>query len=529
MNKRLHIFLFLLLLSSTSSTLAQNGFQFKDWKPSLNDGASVKPKRDCGALVSLTSYEFSIETAALVPASGDLPEYCHVTGQILPEVRFELTMPTSWNNRFYMFGNGGYAGETLSTQGRVNARNTALKASFAVAQTNTGHDAVNEPLGTFAVKRQKLLDYAFRAVHVTAETSKRIIREYYGNAPTRSYFDGCSTGGRQGLISAQRFPDDFDGIVVGAPVLEFTGTMINYVSMVRALEAAPVPLEKLKIIAERVYAKCDGADGLVDGLIDDPRRCNFDHAKELPVCANDVDGKDCFTAAQIGALSVIYRGAEAGGKRIFWGQPVGAEIEAPTQGGVASIWANWIIARTGRSISYNFAETFFRYLAFPKPDPNYDIKSFKIETDLPRLQAISGVLDAKNPDLTRFKARGGKIVMYFGWADTALNPLMGVNYYEKVSARFGASTADFFRLFMVPGMSHCRGGVGTDQCDFLTALIEWVEKGVAPKQIVASQSRDGKDIRTRPLCPYPQVAKYNGNGKPDDARSFVCENQEKRP
>ena len=176
-----------------------------------------------------------------------------------------------------MFGNGGYAGETLSTPGRVNARNTALKASFAVAQTNTGHDAVNEPLGTFAVNRQKLLDYAFRAVHVTAETSKRIIREYYGNAPTRSYFDGCSTGGRQGLISAQRFPDDFDGIVVGAPVLEFTGTMINYVSMIRALEAAPVPLEKLKIIAERVYAKCDGADGLVDGLIDDPRRCNFDH------------------------------------------------------------------------------------------------------------------------------------------------------------------------------------------------------------------------------------------------------------
>ncbi len=160
---------------------------------------------------------------------------------------------------------------------------------------------------------------------------------------------------------------------------------------------------------------------------------------------------------------------------------------------MASIWANWIIARTGRSISYNFAETFFRYLAFQKPDPNYDIKSFKIETDLPRLQSISGILDAKNPDLTRFKARGGKIVMYFGWADTALNPLMGVNYYEKVSARFGASTADFFRLFMVPGMSHCRGGVGTDQCDFLTALIEWVEKGVTPKQIVASQSRDGKE------------------------------------
>jgi Tannase and feruloyl esterase len=528
MNKHLSILPVLLLLSSTA--LAQNGYQFGNWKPSLNDGAAVKPKRaeaGCGALVSLTGYEFSVETAALVPASGDLPEYCHVTGQILPEVRFELSLPMSWNNRFYMFGNGGYAGETLSTQGRGAARNTALKARFAVAQTNTGHDAAIEPFGTFAINRQKLLDYAFRAVHVTAETAKKIIREYYGAAPARSYLDGCSTGGRQGLISAQRFPDDFDGIVVGAPVLNFTGTMTNYVSMVRALEAAPIPLEKLKIIAERVYAKCDGADGLVDGLIDDPRRCDFDPAKELPVCAGDVDGKDCFTAAQVRALNVVYRGAESGGKRIFWGQPVGAEIGAPAQ----SIWANWIISPspTGRTISYNFAESFFRYLAFPKPDPNYDFKSFNLETDLPRLQAISDILDAKNPDLTRFKTRGGKIVMYFGWADTALNPLMGVDYYEKVRARFGPSTTDFFRLFMVPGMAHCRGGVGTDQCDFLTALIEWVEKDVAPNQIGASQSRDGKVVRTRPLCPYPQVAKYKGTGTPDDAQSFVCENQEKRP
>jgi feruloyl esterase len=528
MNKHLSILPVLLLLSSTA--LAQNGYQFGNWKPSLNDGAAVKPKlaeAGCGALLSLTGYEFSVETAALVPASGDLPEYCHVTGQILPEVRFELSLPASWNNRFYMFGNGGYAGETLSTQGRGATRNTALKARFAVAQTNTGHDAAIEPFGTFAVNRQKLLDYAFRAVHVTAETSKKIIREYYGAPPARSYFDGCSTGGRQGLISAQRFPDDFDGIVVGAPVLNFTGTMTNYVSMARALEAAPIPLEKLKLIAERVYAKCDGVDGLVDGLIGDPRRCDFDPAKDLPACSNDVDGKDCFTAAQVRALNVVYRGAESGGKRIFWGQPVGAEIGAPAQ----SIWANWIISpsTTGRTISYNFAETFFRYLAFPKPDPNYDFKSFNLETDLPRLQAISDILDAKNPDLTRFKTRGGKIVMYFGWADTALNPLMGVDYYEKVSERFGPSTTDFFRLFMVPGMAHCRGGVGTDQCDFLTALIEWVEKGVAPNQIGASQSRDGKVVRTRPLCPYPQVAKYKGAGTPDDAQSFVCENQEKRP
>src|SRR5215831_19259268 len=270
MNKHLYILLVLLLLSSTA--LAQNGYQFGNWNPSLNDAAAVKPKRaeaGCGALVSLTGYEFSVETAEPVPASGDLPEYCHVTGQILPEVRFELSLPASWNNRFYMFGNGGYAGETLSTQGRVNTRNTALKARFAVAQTNTGHDAAIEPLGTFAVNRQKLLDYAFRAVHVTAETSKKIIREYYGAAPARSYFDGCSTGGRQGLISAQRFPDDFDGIVVGAPVQNFSGTMFDYLVIQRALSAVPIPAAKLKLVADAVYAACDATDGVTDGVIDD--------------------------------------------------------------------------------------------------------------------------------------------------------------------------------------------------------------------------------------------------------------------
>ena len=523
-NRRAFILLISLILSATSSSVAQNGFQFRNWKPALIEKSEVKSKRDCGSLVSLTGYEFSIETASMIPSSGDQPAFCQVTGQIAPEVRFELSLPASWNNRFYMFGNGGYAGEQLGSQGRVATRNTALKAGFAVAQTNTGHDGANEPLGTFAVNRQKLIDYAFRAVHVTAETSKRLIREYYGAAAARSYFDGCSTGGRQGLISAQRFPDDFDGILVGAPVLDFTGTMTNYIAITRALEAAPIPLDKLKIIAQHVYSKCDGADGLADGLIDDPRRCDFEPAKELPICANDVDGKDCFTSGQIRALNVIYRGAESGGKPIFWGQPVGAEIGAPVQ----SIWTNWIIAPTGRSISYNFAETFFRYLAFQKPDPNYDIRSFNFETDLPRLQSISGLLDAKNADLDRFKSHGGKIVMYFGWADTALNPLMGVDYYEKVSARFGGSTQEFYRLFMVPGMAHCRGGVGADQCDFMSALVEWVEKNAAPNQIVTLQSRDGKPVRTRLLCPYPQVAKRNGNGNPDDAQSFVCANPEKR-
>ncbi len=502
---------------------AQNGLQFKNWRPSLTEGTVIPAKLDCSALISLTSYEFSIETAARVAAAVDVPEHCHLTGQILPEVRFELSLPAAWNGRFYMFGNGGFAGEALTSPQRTNARRTAVRYGFAAAQTNTGHDTANEPLGSFAANRQKLLDYAWRAVHVTVETSKRIMRAYYGNPPSRSYFDGCSTGGRQGLMSAQRFPDDFDGILVGAPVLDFSGTMTNYAANARALEAAPIPLEKLKLVAARVYAKCDALDGLMDGLINDPRRCEFDPARDLPLCASEVDGGDCVTQAQVRSLQAIYGGAKSGGKAIFWGQPPGAEIEMPMEGGLKSGWDRWIIAPPGgRSISVAFAETFFRYLAFRKPDPNYDLKSFNPETDIARLQTISDILDAKNPDLSRFKSRGGKIAMYFGWNDTALNPLMGIDYYEKVHATVGPSTTDFFRLFMIPGMAHCRGGVGTDEFDAFSILVEWVEKGVAPSQIIASQTRSGKAIRTRPLCPYPQVAKYNGTGNPDDAQSFAC-------
>jgi feruloyl esterase len=503
--------------------LAQNGAQFKDWKASLNDGLLIKPKLECNTLISLTGYAFSIETAALVPEAEETPEFCHITGQIQPEIRFEVSLPSSWNSRFYMFGNGGYAGESLTSPARIRTRNEALRRGFAVAQTNTGHDAAVEPLGSFAINRQKLLDYAFRAVHVTAETSKQFIGSYYGRPARWSYFDGCSTGGRQGLMSAQRFPDDFDGIVVGAPVLDFSGTMVSYVWNSRALEAAPLPPEKLRIVARHVYDKCDATDGQTDGLIADPRSCGFVPGKDLPVCGGEAGEPDCLTKAQIGMLEAIYGGAKSEGKKLFWGQPVGAEIEMPAPDGPQSGWNRWIVASTGRTISAAFSETFFRYLAFAKPDPTYDVKSFNFESDLARLGPISSILDAKNPDLSRFRARGGKIVMYFGWADTALNPLMGVDYYERVRALSGPATVDYFRLFMVPGMAHCRGGIGTDQFDALTALVEWVERGRAPDSIIASGKNPatGK-ARTRRLCPYPKVAKHSGQGSPDDAASFVC-------
>jgi feruloyl esterase len=477
-----------------------------------------KPAIGCGDLRSLTNNEISIATALLVPATADAPEHCRVGGQVLPQVGFEVSLPTQWNGRFYMFGNGGYAGEALDSAARRATAARAMRSGYAAAQTDTGHSAANEPLGTFAADRQKLLDYAFRSLHVTAEAAKLLVRTYYGGAPTRSYFEGCSTGGRQGLILAQRFPADFDGIVVGAPVLNFSGTMVAYANDVQALRSAPIPAAKLPLLAEKIYAQCDAQDGLKDGLIDDPRRCGFQPSRDLPKC-DGADQPGCFTAGQIGALEKIYGNVVSQGKRIFPGWPVGAEIAGPNG---RSGWEPWFVSDAGPTTDVAFSEAFFRYLASSKPNPAYDLSQFNLDRDPPRLEAIHQILDATDTDLSRFAQRGGKILMYFGWADPALNPLMGVEYYEQVSQRMGAGTGGFFRLFMVPGMFHCGGGVGTDTFDKLGPLTGWVEHGTAPDAIPASRMAAGKVVRTRPLCAYPEVARYKGLGSPDDAADFAC-------
>jgi hypothetical protein len=501
---------------------AQNNSQFRDWNPSaLGDAAVVKPRTPCATLVASTGYEFSIVTATVVPASTDVPEYCRVSGLIQPEIRFEVSLPSVWNGRLYMFGNGGYAGEQLEAGGRVAATRRALARGFAVAQTNTGHDGAVEPLGTFASSPQKFLDYAFRAVHVTATTAKRIAGTYYDGALRHSYFDGCSTGGRQGLIAAQRFPDDFDGIVVGAPVLNFSGTMISYGVIQKALKDAPIDPAKLKPLADAVYAKCDAVDGLRDGLIDDPRKCTFNPGADLPRCPNDTDGHACFTSAQIKTLDTIYGGVTRNGEPFFPGWPLGAEIAAGATS--PSGWIGFTIGPpNGRAVGFSFGETYFKNMAFGRPNPSYDWFSFDVDKDLDKVEWSRRVLDATDPDLSRFRARGGKIVSYYGWADNALNAMMGVDYYEKVVAALGPQTPDFYRLFMVPGMFHCGGGVGVSAFDAFTPLVNWVENGTAPRSIIGTRMQDGKAVRTRPLCPYPEVAKYKGSGSIDDAANFSC-------
>lgn len=511
------------IVISSVAAAAQNGSQFRDWRSSvLADRQQIKPRLACVDIAAMSGYEFSIATALVVPASQRTPEHCRISGLILPEIRFELNLPVEWNGRLYMFGNGGYAGEAFEAAVRVTRRDLALAQGFAVVATNTGHDAATEPLATFAVNYQKFVDYSSRAVHVTAMTAKRIAQSYYEQAPRRSYFDGCSTGGRQGLMSAQRFPADFDGILVGAPVLNLSGTNISNLWQARALAATPIAPAKMKIIASKVYEKCDRVDGLADGLIDDPRKCAFDPTVDLPKCAGDSDGPACFTTAQTLALRQIYSAVKSGSAEIFPGLPVGAEIEQSTPNGMVSGWHPWVVPLTGTSISLLFAETFMRYMAFGKADPNYDWTKFDFDRDPERIQATRRVLDATDPDLSRFKARGGKIVMYFGWADPALNPLMGLGYYEQVRQLQGPATDDFFKLYMVPGMFHCGGGVGTSTFDAFTPLVEWVENGTAPVRINAARVVENKILRTRPLCPFPEVAKYKGSGSIDEAENFSC-------
>ncbi len=504
------------LLLVPFSSLAQNGPHIRSWRPP-QDETSAAPKTACSNLRALTGYEFSIVSAVAMPATANAPEFCRVLGQVQPEIRFEVALPVAWNRRLYMFGNGGYAGESIEAPARQQRRDQALRLGFAVTQTNTGHDAAEEPLGSFAVNSQKLIDYAFRSLHVTAMTAKRVAAEFYGGAPRRSYFDGCSTGGRQALILAQRFPQDFDGIISGMPVLNFTGTMLRYVATARALQQSPIPLGKLKLLAGRIYEHCDEKDGLKDGLLDDPRRCGFEPSKHLPVCQG-AEGADCFTPGQIKALEVVYNDVYANGRRVFPGWPVGPEIAAGGRAG----WENWFIREQDRPTNIVYSETFFRYLAFPRKAPDYNIAQFDFERDVPRLDGISRMLDATDPDLTAFRDRGGKLLMYFGWADPALNPRMGVEYYEDVLKKVGASTGDFFKLYMMPGVFHCGGGVGPGSFDPLEPLIGWVEQSKAPSSLTAAQMEGGKAVRTRPLCPYPQVARYKGSGSPAEAANFTC-------
>ena len=515
-----------LMAASATTVRAQ---AFADLKTALVDysKADLEPRETCEALGKFKAKEIVQITAAEMPASASAPVHCRVTGVLSPEIAFEVSLPSRWNGRFYMIGNGGHAGEAMDDPGRVAQRNQALQLGFAFAQTNTGHDARKEPGASFVMSNpQKAIDYAYRAVHLTARTTQDITRQYYGKPISRTYWNSCSNGGRQGMLEAERFPDDFDGIVANAPWVDQTGFTIGAMWNQKALSAAPVTPAKLALVGEKVMAKCDAIDGLKDGLIDDPRKCNFDPARDVPACTAGVDGPDCLTPAQADAIAKVYSGPMSNGKPFFPGYMPGSEAVMPGLfgGGAGSGWMNVIVAAQpdAKPADFNLAEGTMRYLVHKPPQPDYDYKTFDFDHDIHTLDEWSKLADAKNPDLAKFHKHGGKLIMTYGWADSILQPMMGVNYYEQAVAKNGPDTAQFFRLFMVPGMAHCGGGIGPDRNDSMTAMINWVEKAKAPDSIVASRVVDNRVVRTRPLCPYPQVARYSGQGSIDDAANFHC-------
>ena len=499
------------------------GVQFRDWTA---PAAAGKPAIACGELRSLTSLDLSVISATVVAGAANVPEHCRVRVMVQPEINIEVNLPAAWNSRLYMFGNGGWAGEPFDSAGRAANRARGLNAGFVTAATDTGHSAASEPGASFALNRQKLLDYGFRSLHVTAETAKLLARTYYGAGPTKSYYEGCSQGGRQGLTLAQRFPNDFDGIVAGSPAVYQTATHLSRAYWMQGMNANPFPAAKLGLLAKRVYEQCDARDGLKDGLIDDPRRCDFKPERDLPHCASGTDQADCFTADQIKALERIYGDVISQGKRFFPGWPVGAEIAGPN--GQSGWIGQEINGPNGPGAWTSYGHNFLRFVlpgskaGTVDSDPVRAFQQFDIDKYPAQAEELRQIIDATDTDLSAFRRRGGKLLMYFGWADPQLNPRMGVEYFEQVVGKMGDSTGDFFRLFMVPGMFHCGGGVGTSVFDAATPVVKWVEAGKAPDRIEASRVVSGQVVRTRPLCSYPEVARYKGSGSIDESANFNC-------
>ena len=478
----------------------------------------------CESLASLGMPNTTITTAQPVaagqfappqesgPGGGavfkSLPAFCRVAAILKPvsdsEIRMEVWMPASaWNGKLQSVGNGAWAGSIS-----YPALGTALAAGYAAASTDTGHTGNNPQ---FAVGHpEKVVDFAYRAVHEMTAAAKAITAAYYGNGAARAYFNGCSTGGRQALAEAQRFPADYDGIVAGAPASYVTHLQAAQIWTAQAShqnEAGYIPPSKYAFLHNAVLQACDALDGVKDGVLEDPTRCHFD--PEALVC-KDGDGPSCLTAPQVEMARKAYAGPTNPRTRqqVFPGLEPGSEL-------------GWAMLSGPQPMS--LAVEVYQYLVFQ--NPQWEYLKFDADTDVATAEkTVSAIMDSVDPNLKPFVGRGGKLIMYHGWSDPGIPPMSSVHYYSSVvDALGGAKKArDSVRLFMVPGMNHCRGGDGTDTFDAVAALDQWVVRAKAPDQILASHSTKGVVDKTRPLCPYPEVAKYKGTGDTKDAVNFTC-------
>ena len=465
----------------------------------------------------------------------NLPAFCRVVAEAKPtadsDINLEVWLPVSgWNGKLQGIGNGGFAG--LIDYEQIG---DAMSKGYAATATDTGHTGSPVDAAWALGHPEKVVDFGHRGIHEMTRVAKEAVRAFYGKAPQRAYFAGCSDGGREALMEAQRYPADYDGILAGAPANNWTPLLSTAVWDTQALTMDPasfIPPAKISTIAAAVNAGCDELDGVKDGILNDPRQCKFDPA--TIECKAGEDTAKCLTATQVVTLKKIYGGPhDSHGREAFPGYPPGAE---EGEGG----WGTWITGPAPlKSLMAFFGLGYFSNMVYEKSD--WDYKTFALEPGLTAAQEkTASALDAVDADLRPFKARGGKLILYHGWDDPAITSLNTVNYYQSVLTKMGARDADsFVRLYMVPGMQHCGGGPGPDSFGQVgnlnfddpkhsvdAALEQWVEKGTAPGTIIASKY-EGEDKQhakmTRPLCAYPQVAKYKGSGATSEATNFVCE------
>jgi hypothetical protein len=440
----------------------------------------------CERLAQLSLPQVAITVAesrapgAFTPAIGtpipNLPAFCRVAGSIKPtadsDIRFEVWMPQSdWNGRFLGIGNGGFAGSIGYGQ-----LASAVSRGYASASTDTGHQGSSTDASWALNHPEKIVDFGHRAIHLTAVNSKAILRAFYGRSPARSYFASCSNGGRQALMEAQRYPEDYDGILAGAPANNWTRLLANAAWNMLALLAnkeSYIAPSKLPAIQAAGLAACDTLDGIKDGIISDPARCRFDPA---PLLCRGPETDACLTAPQLAALRKLYAGARTSdGRQVFPGYPPGGEADS-------GAWQPWITGTAPeRSLMYAFATQFFKNMVFN--DPAWDFRTFNLDRDHELADRKMGpILNATDPDLTRFKNRGGKLILYHGWCDAAIAAGSTIDYYNGVKAKFGpAATGSFVHLVMFPGMQHC-GGPGDPAPKLAQALERWVENGVSPER-----------------------------------------------
>jgi feruloyl esterase len=445
--------------------------------------------------------------AAAAEGAARLPAFCRVALTIAPstdsDIKSEVWLPMSgWNGKFLQVGNGAWGGSI-----QYGPLGDALRRGYAAASTDTGHTGAD---ASFAMGHpEKLIDFGYRSVHETAVQGKMTVATLYGSRARVSYFNGCSGGGRMSFMEAQRFPQDFDGIIAGAPGHNRTDVAFQTLGMAQATHVSPesfIPTGKYRALHEAALNQCDALDGLKDGLISDPQKCRFDPAV---IECTGADGPSCLTKPQVVAARRIYAPVIDPG--------TGTQISSGLEPGSELQWGS--VAGNQPHSMYN---DLLRFVVMK--DPNWDYRTLDVTRQLALARkADNGILSATSADLTPFVSRGGRLLIYHGWSDQNIPPRGSVSYYDQLVKTMGQEkVSDAVRLFMVPGMGHCGGGDGPNEFDTLAVLEQWREQGKVPTEIVASQVNEGRVLRTRPLCPYPQIAKYKGSGSVDRAENFVC-------